>query len=114
RRAGRELEGVRVAERLAPGDDALVVARARGFRQVSLELRLHPRALDLSQPGPGAPPPPAPPPLERPPRPHPAPPPPPGAPQGALAFPRARAGARGRGPASGAPQEPVAGRLRDV
>src|SRR5207237_9234181 len=52
RRACRgELEWVGVAERLAPRDDSLMVARSRSLRQVPLELRLNPRPLELAQPG---------------------------------------------------------------
>ena len=51
RRARGELERVGVAERLAPGDDALMVARAGRLGEVALELRLHARPLDVAQPG---------------------------------------------------------------
>src|SRR5207237_1348145 len=50
RLTGGELERVGVAKRLTPREDALVVARARGLRQVTLELRLHARPFDVRQP----------------------------------------------------------------
>ena len=45
-----ELERVRVVERLAPGHDALVVARPGRVREVTLELGLHTRPLEIAQP----------------------------------------------------------------
>ena len=52
RRVARgELERVGVAERLAPRHDALVVARPRGLEQITFELGLDARPLDLAQPG---------------------------------------------------------------
>src|SRR6185437_15992689 len=50
RRTGDELECVRVAKRLAPRDDALMVTGRGPLRQVPLELRLHPRPLEIAQP----------------------------------------------------------------
>src|SRR5436309_3309111 len=50
RLTGVELERVGVAKRLTPREDALVVARARGLRQVTLELPLHARPFDVRQP----------------------------------------------------------------
>src|SRR5712691_560064 len=47
----RELVGVRVLERLAPGEHALMVARARALADVLVELDLHPWLLGLAQPG---------------------------------------------------------------
>src|SRR5581483_3032121 len=49
-RGGGELERVGVAERLAPRDDALVVARPGRLAEISLELRLDARPLHIAQP----------------------------------------------------------------
>ncbi len=45
-----ELPRIRVLVRLAPGDDALVIARSCGVVQLTLELHLHTRTIDLTQP----------------------------------------------------------------